>query len=81
MEILAQDLFRQAYENRYTWDKQFPGYNAKVEVIKNDRAFTGTVQINADLSASISDIDDQSIHDSVKDLLRELAIHRIRRKG
>ncbi|MGF1672084.1 MAG: DUF3386 family protein, partial [Rivularia sp. (in: cyanobacteria)] len=27
----AQDLFQTAYENRYTWDEDFPGYSAKVQ--------------------------------------------------
>ncbi|MGB5592975.1 MAG: DUF3386 family protein [Crocosphaera sp.] len=25
-----RDLFRAAYENRYTWDQNFPGYTADV---------------------------------------------------
>lgn len=28
----ARDLFRAAYENRYTWDSDFPGYVADVEL-------------------------------------------------
>ena len=29
-KVTAQDLFRAAYENRYTWDKSFPGYTAEI---------------------------------------------------
>ncbi len=28
--ISARELFRQVYENRYTWGSQFPGYTAAV---------------------------------------------------
>jgi len=31
----ARDLFRAAYENRYTWDSDFPGYVADVERSKS----------------------------------------------
>ena len=28
----ARELFQAAYENRYTWDKNFPGYSADIEI-------------------------------------------------
>jgi len=26
----ARELFKEAFENRYTWDKDFPGYRAEI---------------------------------------------------
>jgi hypothetical protein len=33
----ARELFQAAYENRYTWDANFPGYTATVELKEGDR--------------------------------------------
>jgi hypothetical protein len=78
-QVSATDLFRAAYENRYTWDKSFPGYTADVTLTQGDEVFHGQVQVNADLSATVSGIDHSDAADSIKGQLREVAIHRIRR--
>jgi Protein of unknown function (DUF3386) len=78
-QVSATDLFRAAYENRYTWDKSFPGYTASVTLTQGDEVFHGQVQVNADLSATVSGIDNTAAVDSIKGQLREVAIHRIRR--
>jgi hypothetical protein len=78
-QVSATDLFRAAYENRYTWDKNFPGYTATVTLTQGDEVFHGQVQVNADLSATVSGIDNADAANSIKNQLREVAIHRIRR--
>lgn len=78
-QITAQDLFRAAYENRYTWDKDFPGYSADVQLTQGDRVFQGQVQVNADFSTAVTGIDDKEASDFVKNQLWEIAIHRVRR--
>jgi hypothetical protein len=78
-QVSATDLFRAAYENRYTWDKSFPGFKAAVTLTQGEEIFTGEVQVNADLSATVTGIADTAAADSVKGQLREVAIHRIRR--
>jgi hypothetical protein len=77
--ISARDLFRAAYENRYTWDRGFPGFTADVTFTHNDATFNGQVRVNADLTAQVNGIDDKDAADTVKNQLREVAIHRIRR--
>ncbi|TAF50502.1 MAG: DUF3386 domain-containing protein [Oscillatoriales cyanobacterium] len=37
----ARDLFRAAYEHRYTWDANFPGYSADIELKQGDEVYTG----------------------------------------
>ncbi len=32
MTDLARDRFKAAYENRYTWDENFPGYTTELEL-------------------------------------------------
>ncbi len=75
----AQELFQAAYENRYTWDSNFPGYTANVELKQGDEVFTGTVTVKPNLSSEVVGVDDESAKNSIIGQLREVAIHRVRR--
>lgn len=75
----AQELFQAAYENRYTWEKSFPGYTAAVELKQGDETFTGTVKVNPNLSAEVMGVDNEDARNSIIGQLREVAIHRVRR--
>jgi len=75
----ARDLFRAAYENRYTWDHNFPGYSADVILKQGDETFSGQVKVNADLSVEVLNIEAEQAKRSLLEQLREIAIHRIRR--
>ncbi|MEL7246662.1 MAG: DUF3386 family protein, partial [Cyanobacteria bacterium J06573_2] len=39
----AQELFKAAYESRYTWDADFPGYSADVQLIQGEETYTGKI--------------------------------------
>ncbi len=78
-QVSAQDFFRAAYENRYTWDANFPGYTCDVAVTLDDRTFSGTARVNKDLSAEVFGIEDEEALKMVKGQLWEVAIHRVRR--
>jgi hypothetical protein len=78
-QVSARDLFRSAYENRYTWDKNFPGYSADITLQQGEETFTGTVRVNPNLSIDISGIDNEQAKSDVLNQLREIAIHRVRR--
>lgn len=75
----AQELVRTAYENRYTWAPNFPGYTAKVTLQQGNELFTGTVIVKANLSVEVTGIDNEEARDSIVGQLREVAIHRVRR--
>jgi Protein of unknown function (DUF3386) len=75
----AQELFQAAYENRYTWEPNFPGYTAAVKFQHGDRILNGTIVVKANLSAEVMGIDDDQARDSIIGQLREVAIHRVRR--
>jgi len=49
----ARDLFQAAYENRYTWDSNFPGMTANVSVAINGVARTGKARINPDMTVEV----------------------------
>ena len=59
-KLSAQELFRAAYENRYTWDKSFPGYTADITYKYDDQVFTGKVVINGELKAEVLDVEDEA---------------------
>jgi len=49
----ARDLFQAAYENRYTWDSNFPGMTANVSVAIDGVARTGKARINPDMTVEV----------------------------
>lgn len=80
VQTSARELFRAAYENRYTWDSSFPGYTTDVTFTQGDQTLTGTAKVNGDLSAEVFGIEDEAALKLVKGQLWEVAIHRVRRE-
>lgn len=74
--ISARNLFRSAYQNRYTWDSQFPGYTATVEIRHGEDNYQGRIRLNPDLSVEVTRIDDQNARQAVENQLAMIAIHR-----
>ncbi|RUR77138.1 DUF3386 domain-containing protein [Chlorogloeopsis fritschii PCC 9212] len=78
-QISAQEFFRAAYENRYTWDRNFPGYTADITYKVDGQIFTGRICINANLKAEVFEIEDEQAKQAIHNQAWEIAIHRIRR--
>ena len=78
-QISAQELFQAAYENRYTWDKNFPGYTADITFKEDDKVITGKIRVNADLKAEVFDVEDEEAQKIIHGQAWEIAIHRVRR--
>ncbi len=76
--MTARDLFKAAYENRYTWDSDFPGYCADLELKQGDEVYHAQVRINADLSVEVSGVDDEEVKQSIYTQLRDIVTHRKR---
>jgi len=74
----AQDLFRIAYENRYTWDENFPGYTADLKLTQGEEIYTGKIKVKADFSTEVTGIDDEKITESVTYQLKDIVTHRQR---
>lgn len=74
----ARSLFQAAYENRYTWDANFPGYSADIELKQGDEVYSGKVRINRDLSVEVTGIEDEQVQESVYTQLRDVITHRKR---
>lgn len=77
-EKSARELFKAAYENRYTWDENFPGYSADVEIKQGDEVYTGKVRINSDLKVEVTGIEDEKVQESVYNQMRDIVTHRKR---
>jgi hypothetical protein len=78
MTANARDLFRAAYENRYTWDENFPGYQADVELKQGDEVYNGHIVINKDFTVEVTGIADEKVAESVYTQLRDVVTHRKR---
>lgn len=77
-ENTARDRFRSAYENRYTWDENFPGYTTKLELRQGDEVYTGDIKVNSDLSVEVTGIENEEVAESVYNHMRDVITHRKR---
>jgi len=71
--------FQAAYENRYTWDPSFGGYQGRCIWEDGERRVEGRFRVGADLKAQVEGIDDEAVHKEIAGQLWEVAIHRVRR--
>jgi hypothetical protein len=74
----ASELFQTAYEHRYTWDSNFPGYSADVRLKQGDETYTGKVRVNGDYTVEVSGVDDEQVQESIYTQLRDVITHRKR---
>jgi Protein of unknown function (DUF3386) len=75
----ARDIMRSAYENRYTWDSNFPGYSADVTYNDGEMIYKGKAKVSAKLSVELEGIEDEAIKKAILGQMQEVAIHRVRR--
>lgn len=78
-QVSARELFRAAYENRYTWDADFPGYTADVTYEYDGQVIKGRVKVGLDMKAEVMDVADEAAQKAIHGQLWETAIHRVRR--
>ncbi|NEP84706.1 MAG: DUF3386 domain-containing protein [Okeania sp. SIO3B3] len=74
----ARDLFKAAYEHRYTWDPNFPGYSADIELKQGSELYNGQISIKPDLTVEVTGISDEEVQQSVYTQLRDVVTHRKR---
>jgi hypothetical protein len=77
--------FRAAYENRYTWEPDFGGYQGRCiweqagDAGQDGKRVEGSFVVGADLKATVEGVADEEIHKALASQLWEVAIHRVRR--
>lgn len=72
----ALEVFRDAYDSRYFWDSDFPGFSATVDVTEDGATYKGEMEIDSNLEITVVGIDDENAYQSVYSGLQMLVIHR-----
>ncbi len=73
------NLFKSAYENRYTWDSDFPGYAGRCSWTDGEREIQGSFCLGQDFKATVNEINNEEIQKAISSQLWEVAIHRVKR--
>ena len=79
-EINCKEIFRHAYENRYTWKDDFNGYQGKCIFLINNNTHKGNFLIGKDFKPYIQEIDDEKTVKIIASQLFEVCIHRVKRE-
>ncbi len=76
----CKEIFKEAYENRYTWPNKFNGYNGKCIFVENETSIEGEFIIDSNFKPKIINISDENIVKGISSQLFEVAIHRVKRE-
>jgi len=79
-EINCKEIFRKAFENRYTWKNDFNGYQGKCTFIHKNNIHEGKFLLGKDFKPNIQKIDDENIVKSIASQLFEVCVHRAKRE-
>jgi len=79
-EINCKEIFKKAYENRYTWKNEFNGYKGKCIFFHNNNIQEGEFLLGKDCKPNIQKIEDEKIVNSIASQLFEVCIHRVKRE-
>ena len=79
-EINCKEIFKKAYENRYTWKNDFHGYQGKCIFLTNDNIHEGEFVLGKDFKPLIQKIDNEKIVKIIASQLFEVCIHRVKRQ-
>jgi len=71
-EINCRQIFRKAYENRYTWRDDFKGYQGRCIFSINNDIYKGDFVLGKDFKPDIQNIEDEKVN-SVIDAIAEAA--------
>ena len=79
-EVNCKEIFRKAYENRYTWKNDFVGYKGKCIFFANNNIHEGEFLLGKDFKPNIQNIEDENVVKSIASQLFEVCIHRVKRE-
>jgi len=68
----AEVLLKTAYESRYTWNENFPGYSANVQLLQEGEVYTGKIQIDPSLNIQVTEVADKQIAAGIDIQLQEV---------
>ena len=76
----CKEIFKEAYNNRYTWPHPFKGYEGKCIFIDNEKSLEGEFILDSNFKPQIINISDNNVVKSISSQLFEVAIHRVKRE-
>ena len=76
----CKEIFKEAYNNRYTWPKVFNGYSGKCIFVDNGKTTEGNFILDGNFKPEIINISDKNIVKGLSSQLFEVAIHRVKRE-
>ncbi len=79
-EINCKEIFKAAYEKRYTWPFKFKGYKGKCKFIQGGKSYEGRFTLSKNFKPEISGISQEKIINGLKSQLFEVAIHRVKKE-
>ena len=79
-DINCKEIFKKAYENRYTWKNDFHGYKGKCIFLKKNNIHKGDFLLGKDFKPNIQNIEDEKVVKSIASQLFEVCIHRVKRE-
>ena len=71
-------LFKSAYENRYTWESDFSGYEGRCSWTDGEREIKGSFCLGQDLKATVNEIDDKEIHKAISCMVLAIKNHNLK---
>ena len=75
----CKQIFKNAYENRYTWPKSFNGYEGKCKYISKNQKEKGNFKVGKNFKPEITNIPNDDIVKIIESQLFEVVIHRVRK--
>ena len=79
-KLNCKEIFKEAYNNRYTWPNKFNGYRGKCIYVENENSIEGEFSLDSNFKSKISNISDNNIIKGISSQLFEVAIHRVKRE-
>lgn len=76
--VSASEAFRNAYNQRYTWDENFPGYSAEVSITHKGEIDQGIVRVQPDLTVEVINVEPEDLRELVANTVKMEIIHRRR---
>ena len=76
----CKEIFKEAYNNRYTWPNKFNGYSGNCILVENGKSIEGEFILDSNFKPKIINISDNNIAKRISSQLFEVAIHRVKRE-
>jgi len=79
-KLNCKEIFKEAYNHRYTWPTTFKGYGGKCIFKDNKKVIEGDFILDSNFKPHITNISDKEIVKGISSQLFEVAIHRVKRE-